>query len=222
VDGKDEMWMVLRKPIDSINFKMDVVIDERLAEHLKKQLVEGVKQNELKDFQGKTLRHLRCRVKAARGFMNPDNATIVKEQVYKSTKEYKNYVYADSGEDYMFGLYENENGRSIVPFNVFESARYAKHLEELTPEKLLKSKELLEPIYIGRGKKAKEAALKHVFMVGQKVLFFENDKEELKDVGNDDLSKRLYFVKRLADANAQRILFQYHLEARDDKQLSED
>src|SRR5690606_29088729 len=43
----------------------------------------------------------------------------------------------------------------------------------------------------------------------------------LKDLENDDLSNRLYFVKRLADANAQRILFQHHLEARDDKQLAQ-
>ena len=154
--------------------------------------------------------------------MNPDNATMVKEQIYKSIKDYKNFIYADSGENYMFGLYQNENGRSIVPFNVFESSQYAKHIEDLTHENLFKSKELLEPVYIGRGKKSKKAFLEHVFMVGQKVLIFKNDKEELKELENDDLSKRLYFVKRLADANAQRILFQHHLEARDDKQLSKD
>lgn len=222
VDGKDEVWMVLRKPIDNVNLNTDIIIDEHLAKYLKQQLADGVKQNELKDFQGKTLRHLRCRVKAARGFMNPDNATIVKEQVYKSTKDYKNFIYADSGENYMFGLYQNENAKSIVPFNVFESSRYAKHLEELTPENLFKSKESLEPIYIGRGKKSKEATLEHIFMVGQKVLFFDGLKDELKDIEKSELAKRLYFVKRLADANAQRILFQHHLEARDDKQLSQD
>jgi CRISPR-associated endonuclease Csn1 len=219
VDGKDEMWMVLRKPIDSVNFSSDVIIDKNLTEYLKKQISDGVKQNELKDFQGNTLRHLRCRVKAARGFMNPENATIVKEQVYKSSKEYKNYIYADSGENYIFGLYENENGRSIVSFNVFESAHYMKHINEITSENLFNSK---EPLYIGRGKNKKEGVLKHVFMVGQKVLFFEADKEELKDLQVEDLAKRLYFVKRLADANAQRILFQHHKEARDDKQLSDD
>lgn len=222
VDGKDEIWMVKRKPIDSVNFKTDVIIDKYLEQYLKKQLREGVKQHQLKDFQGNTLRHLRCRVKAARGFMNPDNATIVKKQTYKSSKDYKNYIYADSGENYMFGLYENENGRSIVPFNVFESARYAKHLEELSSENLFRSKEVLKPVYIGRGIKSKRAFLTHVFMVGQKVIFYVNDKEELKDLENDDLSNRLYYVKRLADAKTQRILFQHHLEARDDKQLMED
>lgn len=219
VNGKDEMWMVLRKPIDSVNFKTDKIVDENIAEHLENQLANNVNQNELKDFQGNTIRHLRCKVKAARGFMNPENATIVKEQTYKSTKEYKNHIYADSGENYMFGLYENENGRSIVPFNVFDSARYAKYMDEVTSENLFKS---MEPIIIGRGKKAKEATLKHVFIVGQKVLLFENSKEELKDLEKSDISNRLYFVKRLADAKTQRILFQHHLDARDDKQLSID
>ncbi|MCX2837409.1 hypothetical protein OQ279_04530 [Salinimicrobium sp. MT39] len=222
VDGKDEMWMVLRKPIDNVNFKNDVIVDAHLAEHLKKQLSEGIKQNELKDFQGNTLRHLRCRVKAARGYMNPDNATIVKEQVYKSSKDYKNYIYADSGENYMFGLYENENGRAIVPFNVFESSQYAKHINVLTPENLFKVKELSEPVHIGRGKKRKVASLRHAFMVGQKVLFFENHKEELRDLENNDLSKRLYFVKNLADAKQGLIRLQHHLEARDDNELTED
>lgn len=219
IDGKDEMWMVLRKSIESVNFKTDVIVDEHLVEYLRKQIEEGKNQNDLKDFQGNTLRHIRCRVKAARGFMKPDNATIVKEQVYKSSKDYKNFIYADSGENYMFGLYENGNGKSIVPFNIVESVRYNKHIDEVSPESLFKSK---EPIYIGRGNKAKEAFLEHIFMIGQKVLLFENDKEELKDLGKSDLSKRLYFVKRLADANTQRILFQHHLEARDDKQLTED
>lgn len=219
VDGKDEMWMVIRKPIDTVNFSSDVIIDKHIEKYLKKQISDGVKQNELKDFQGNILRHLRCRVKAARGFMNPENATIVKEQVYKSSKEYKNYIYADSGENYMFGLYENENGRSIVPFNVFESAHYMKHINEATSENLFNSK---EPIYIGRGKNKKEAVLKHVFMVGQKVLFFEEDKEELKDLHVEDLAKRLYFVRNLADAKQGLIRFQHHLEARDEKQLGED
>lgn len=219
VDGKDEVWMVLRKPIEDVNFKTDVIVDPHLAEHLKKQLTNGTKQNELKDFRGKVLRRLRCRVKAARGYMNPDNATVVKEQTYKSSKVYKNFIYADSGENYMFGLYENVNGRSIVPFNVFESARYAKAIDEVSPESLFQAKELVSPVYIGRGRKAKKAQLTHVFMVGQKVLLFENDKDELKDMTTKELAKRLYFVKRLADARSQRILFQHHLEARDDNEL---
>jgi CRISPR-associated endonuclease Csn1 len=219
VDGKDEIWMVLRKPIEKVNFISDLIIDGHLGEYLKQQLKNGNKQNELKDFQGKKLRHLRCRVKAARGFMNPNNATIVKEQVYKSSKEYKNYIYADSGGNYLFGLYENEFGRTIVSLNIFESSAYARHIEGWSYEGLFKPK---EPIYIGRAKNKDIAKLYHVFIVGQKVLFYSESKGELLDLDKNDLSNRLYFVKNLADAKQGLIRFQHHLDARDDKQLSED
>ncbi len=215
-DGKDEIWMVLRKPIEDINFKTDVIVDVHLDDFLKKQLIDGVKQIELKDFQGRRIRHIRCRVKAARGFMNPDNATIVKEHIYKSTKDYKSFIYAASGENFLFGLYENEQGRVIVPFNVFEAARYIKHLEIRKYEELFKAK---EPIYIGRGANKKLAKMKHIFQVGQKVIFFSSSKEELPELDNIDLSKRLYVVKNLFDAKQGLIKFQHHLDARDDKQL---
>lgn len=217
VKGKDEMRMVKRVDVTEDNFKPENIVDDSLRKSIIDQIKnKNIKATNLIDFQGKRIRHIRCWVTAARGYMNPNNATIVKEQSYKSIKEYKNYVYADSGENYMFGLYENEYGKTILPFNVFESARYAKFFEKPTAADLFKSK---EPIYIGRGKNAKAATLQHIFMVGQKVLFFESEKEELIILDRNEISKRLYVVKRLADAKTQRILFQHHMEARDDKQL---
>lgn len=216
IDGQDEMWMVIRKPIDKVNFNSDIIVDTHIAEHLRQQIKSGAKQHELKDFQGRVVRHLRCRVKAARGFMNPENATIVKEQVYKSKKDYKNFIYADSGENYLFGLCENEFGRTIVPLNILESSTYARHLENKNYKELFKPK---EPVEIGRGKKKETAELKHVFRVGQKVLFYTESKEELKEIQASDLSKCLYFVKTLADAKQGLIKFQHHLEAREEKQL---
>ena len=50
---KDEICMVIRKPIGKVNFNSDVIIDDHLADFLKKQLSDGIKQNELIDFQGK-------------------------------------------------------------------------------------------------------------------------------------------------------------------------
>mgnify|MGYP007006688630 CR=1 FL=1 len=214
--GNEIYKMVGRKPIDNVNFQTDNIIDEYLADYLKKQIENGVHQNELIDFQGNIIRHLRCEVKSGRGVMNPENATIVKEQTYKSNKEYKNYYYADSGDNYMFGLYENENGRKIVSINTFDSAKLSINQNEDTRREVFKSK---EPILVGRGKNEKESKLVHVFLPGQKVLFFFEDKEELKELDKSDLSLRLYYVKKLADANTQRILFQHHLEARNDENL---
>lgn len=215
VDGKDEIWMVLRKPIEKVNFGSDVIIDNHLFVFLKKQLDQGVKQNNLVDFQGRKLRHLRCRVKAARGFMNPDNVTIVKEQTYKSIKDYKNFIYADSGENYIFGLYENRNGREVISINKFEAAQYIKALG--IPQSKRELFQQKEPILI----KKEESHLVHIFEVGQKVIFY-NTFEELKDIQNEpqEISKRLYFIKRLHQASVGNILFQHHLEARSDAELS--
>ena len=219
VDGSDEIWMVKRKSIEDIKFTSDVIIDEYLAQHLKDQIRKGKKQNELRDFNGKIVRRLRCRVKKARGFLNPNNVTQLKEQTYLSDKEYKNYYYTDSGDNYMFGLYENENGRKIVSINTFEATKYTLNQNEDTKREVFKVK---EPILIGRGKKEKEARLIHIFIPGQKVLFVLDNKDELKDLKRRELSNRLYYVKTLTDANAQRILFQHHLEARSDDKLTED
>ncbi|MEM6516431.1 MAG: type II CRISPR RNA-guided endonuclease Cas9 [Bacteroidota bacterium] len=221
-NGNEVYYMVGRKQIEDVSFKTDLIVDEHLATHLRAQIESGVKQNELKDFQGKTIRHLRCVVKSGRGVMNPDNVTIVKEQTYESDKEYKNYYYADSGDNYMFGLYENEYGRKIVSINTLEATRLSLNQNEDFKREIFKSK---EPVLIGRGKKAKEGNLIHIFTPGQKVLFFFEDKEELQELYKDDkkqFTQRLYLVKKLADANAQRILFQHHLEARNDEQLMND
>ncbi|MEZ5195929.1 MAG: HNH endonuclease domain-containing protein [Bacteroidales bacterium] len=215
VDGKDEMWMVLRKPIENVNFKSDIIVDEHLAEHLKRQLFEDkVQQNKLKDFNGKTIRHLRCRVKSGRGFMNADNVTKVKEQVYTSSKVYKNYIWADSGENFMFGLYENDKGKEIISINKFEAARYIESIGIPEDKKdLFRQK---EPVFI----KNKEAILLHIFELGQKVIFY-NTIDELKDIEFDkqEISKRLYFIKRLHQASVGNMLFQHHLEARNDEEL---
>ncbi|MDQ0477999.1 type II CRISPR RNA-guided endonuclease Cas9 [Chryseobacterium sp. MDT2-18] len=217
-DGKDEVWMVLRKPIDKVNFGSDIIVDFHLAEYLNKQILDGVKQLELQDFQGKILRHLRCRVKAARGFMNPDNVTVVKEHVYKSSKDYKNYIYADSGENYMFGLYENEKGeKNIISINKFEASKFVSALGiPENKEEVFKQK---EPVLI----KTKEAILIHLFKSGQKVIFY-NSLEELEDIKKtpEEISKRLYFIKRLHQASVGNMLFQHHLEARTDEELIKD
>lgn len=174
-NGKEVFKMVGRKPIEKVNFSSDNIIDKQLEDYLRKQLDSGVKQNELKDFQGNVVRHLRCEVKSGKGYMKPDNATIVKEQTYKSKKEYKNFYYADSGDNYMFGLYENEYGRKIISINVLEATKYTVDQNKDSKSEIFQT---IEPISIGKGKHQELGKLKHIFMPGQKILFFFESKEE--------------------------------------------
>ena len=71
-----------------------------------------------------------------------------------------------------------------------------------------------------KNKKGIVLLLVHVFVPGQKVLFYEKNREELKELEN--LSNNLYFIKRLYEASSGRIQFQHHLDARNDKQLLTD
>ena len=211
--------MVIRKSIDKVNFSSDTIIDNKLSAFLKQQLSSGVKQHELRDFQGNVVRHLRCRAKIGSGFLNPNNVTTIKEQTYKSNKEYKNQYYANTGENYMFGLYENENGRKIVSINVLEASRYSLNKNEDSKDAIFKS---VEPVYIGTGKKKKESKLKHIFQIGQKILFFIDNKEELKEITKQEISNRLYTIKRFHQAERGNIVFQHHLEARSEDDLGKE
>ena len=212
-NGEDEMWMVERVMVSDNKFKIDNVVDPLLRKHLAAQVLEGVALTELTDFAGNRIRHVRCRVKAGRGYLAPENVTILKKQTYPSKHDYKSYYYTNSGDNYAFGLYESDdNKRKIVGRNLFEVSKIqsSKEITSIT--------DLFEPtIPIGKGTSVGKLA--HVFQEGQRVLIYLNSKEELPDLDEKELSKRLYYVRLLFDAKTQRIQFQHHLEARSDEDL---
>ena len=119
----------------------------------------------------------------------------------------------------MFGLYENENGRKIVSINIFQAIQYSLNKNHDSQTEIFK---VVEPIKIGRGKKEKEASLKHIFQVGQKMLFFFERKEELTELTKEQLSNRLYFIKRFHQAENGNIVVQHHLEARSEEELKKE
>ncbi|UCS91856.1 hypothetical protein KZP23_14075 [Echinicola marina] len=211
--GKEEFKFVLRVPIESlsdlnsiVNPELAKIIENQLdGRPLKKAISEGLY---MLDKNGKVVNKIR----RVRVWQSVDPMEI-KEQTYKSSKVYKNYYYAKNSENFAFGYYVNEEGnRSIISLNLFQTASFdnlnsIKNLKELFESKIFNAK-------------GKEFFLHHVFRPGQKVLFFEENKYELKDKVN--LSNHLYYVRRLYQASRGNIQFQHHLEGRDDKQLSID
>jgi len=214
VNGKDEMWVVGRKSITDLKIEADVIVDPYLENHIRKQLEDGVSISELKDFGGKIIRRVRVRVKAGRGFLDANNVTELKEQTYKSKYDYKNTYYTNSGDNYAFGFYKGINQRKVVSINLLEASKIVRLNDSSKLEDLFE-----KSLVLGSGKNHEVVNLYHVFQVGQKVLLYSEDRSELKDLRPEEFSDRLYFIKKLADAKAQRILFQHHLEARDDQQL---
>jgi CRISPR-associated endonuclease Csn1 len=215
VNGKEEFWIVGRKPIADLKVGKDVIVDPYLEKLINDQISNGVNISEIKDFNGKTIRRVRVRVKAGRGFLDADKVTDLKEQAYKSKYPYKNFYYTNSGDNYAFGYYKGNLNRKIIPINLFEASKVKKL------NSTFKIEDFFEKLLIvGKGNNREEIPLCHVFQVGQKVLFFDTDVSEIQALSN--FSDRLYFVKKLADANQGLIQFQHHLESRNDDQLSMD
>lgn len=212
-EGKDEFKFALRIPLENLT-SLDSLVSPELAKiierqlngrNLKKAIEEGLY---MIDKNGKNVNKIR----RVRVWQSVDPMQV-KEQTYKSRNEYKNYYYAKNAENAAFGFYKNDRGETaVIPRNLFEISNFDKlnSIQNLN--------ELFE--YEIKNKKGVMLQLFHVFVPGQKVLFYENNKEELKEV--DNLSNNLYFVKRLYQASRGNIQFQHHLEARDDKQLTED
>ncbi len=208
--GKDQWGFALRVPVESLS-DLNSIVDPELARIIEKQLNgRSLKQAisdgiYMLDKEGKKINKIR-RVRIWQAV----DPLMIKEQTYKSNKDYKNYFYAKNSENFAFGYYLNSEGDyEIRSINLFEATLIKK---EMVGDDF---NNLFEKIIYN--KKGKELKLFHVFKPGQRVIFYDIDKYELKGEGN--FSNRLYFVKRLYQASRGNIQFQHHLEGRSDKQL---
>lgn len=213
LNGNEEYKYALRIPIESLS-STDKLVSPELAAIIEKQLNGRTLKQAISEGlfmlgrDGKEVNKIR-RVRV----WQPVEPMPIKEQTYKSQKEYKNYYYAKNAENTAFGFYKNDKGEAVViPRNLFDISTFnnpncIRTLEEVFETEVKSKKGVLIPLI-------------HVFVPGQKVLFYEDTREELKEVEN--LSKHLYFIKRLYESNSGRIQFQHHLDARNDKQLLAD
>lgn len=202
---------VLRIPIENVT-SLEQIVDPYIAKMIQKQkesknLLETIKEGVwMLDKNGDKVNKIR----RVRAWVRSTSLLTIKEQTYKSKYDYKNYYYADTGDNYAFALYVSEDDKKkIISRNLFEISQYSDKSRIRNIEDVFEKTIMLT--------KTKEAQLYHVFQLGQKVIFYVDNRDELKDL--DNLSDRLYYVKVLFDAKQGLIKFQHHLEARDDKQL---
>lgn len=222
-ESKNEgLRFVVRLPIEKIT-SLKKIVDPHIAKMIEQQMngrslkdtiANGVWMLNKAGGKVNKIRRVRCWVR---------NTSLlkVKEQTYKSNHLYKNFYYSNTGDNYAFALYVNNNkdydiaDKKIVSRNLFE-------VSNIRSSGKIKSiyDFFEETIEIGRGKIKTTLQLYHIFQVGQKVLFYENNREELKEIEN--LSNRLYYVHTLFSSDTGQIRFQHHIDARSDDQLKED
>ncbi|MCK9206714.1 MAG: hypothetical protein M0P66_06335, partial [Salinivirgaceae bacterium] len=229
----DKLTFVVREPFvykkdtNSPGFKSleeigSCIVDKHLFEMIKKHIGDkdfktamndGIYLYNKKGEKAGKIRHIRIFVRATEPLK-------IKEQTYVSNKstfhiqnrEYKKYYYAGNGENYAYALYQgiikNKTERSFKIINLIDTANIVK----ISPDRKLSIEPVIEC-------KKEKLQLYAIFQIGQKVIFFKNNPEELYDFTNTELSKRMY--KILGFEKDGRIRFWHHIDGRDERQLKE-
>ncbi len=217
---EDEIKLVVRKPLvyakdaASLGFKNlkeieKVIVDKALFEIIEKQvkdadsfksaLENGIYMLNKKGHKVNKIRHIRCidRLK---------HSTAVKPHTHDflSDKEYKSTTYAQNGENvfclFYKGTVKNKEERAIRIIGIFD----------LTKLDIKNEKEFFEiPLFTSIEKKKTQIPLYAILKSGQKVIFYKNNLEELKDLDVNELSKRMFKMYQFESDG--RIKLKHHL-----------
>jgi CRISPR-associated endonuclease Csn1 len=220
----DELFIVERE-IDLNKFSkiedFDIVIDPNLRQYLKKliqtRIITGKSfaQAMLEPIYafGKSIdkngnkimpiRHIRVRAKGSGSFIQFP-AEIRKKNNFISKQEYKNYDYAANGEVPVCILYQgtlnDKVERQLQSFTILEIAKAnsTNLIVDAVPatyEKKIGKQIFLLPLY-------------SILMSGKKVIFFEHEIKDLKDLNKSDLSKRTYVISSFEEG---KVYLKHHL-----------
>ena len=147
------------------------------------------------------IRHVRC-------FASVKNPLKIKEQTYKSNKEYKHNYYADMGDLYSLCKYENREKQlyKYIIWSLFDISENRKNKKQDIPKEI-------------KDKKTNEIlSLQYNLIPGKFLLLYKQTKDELKTLNDDELSKRLYEVVGFENTGFL-IKLKRHINAKSDKEL---
>jgi CRISPR-associated endonuclease Csn1 len=118
-------------------------------------------------------------------------------------------------------LYENKDDNKIKRYFKFVS------LFELLQYKLQNINDIsqipeLQFYIIGKGKNQKQIPLSFIITPGTRVLLYNEDTNELRDLNNRDITNRLYNIYKFNNAGTDYIYLMHNLEARTDKELDKE
>jgi CRISPR-associated endonuclease Csn1 len=218
---EDQINLVIRKPLvyakDSASpgFKNlaeveKVIVDKALFEMIAQQVEQvgsfkeavenGVYMLKKNGEKVNKIRHIRC-------FDRLKHATAVKphEHDFASNKPYKQTTYAQNGENvyclFYKGMVKGKEERAIAIIGIFDLAKLD----------IQNEKEFFEiPHFNSLQKKKSQLPLYVVLKSGQKVIFYKESLEELKELDEKELSKRLYKMYQF-EADSNKIKFKHHL-----------
>lgn len=222
---KDETLLVERYPVAAFTSIADCkhIVDDAVREivrtTLEKRIAEGfsfekAKLEPIPFPSGKAvIKKVRCKVAAGRGYLKPEKALEVKEHTFLSKHDYKQYVYAQNEENTLCLYYEgNEEGKTERAFRIvglFELAGLKlKNVEDIGKEPYYQTAEK------NKGKIKLILSLNHIIQTGVKTIFYQERPDELKELTQKELLRRLFRVYKFNEVGSPYIYLQNHLEAR--------
>lgn len=212
---------VVRKVISKTiadRIKDGKLFKEAIAEQI--WMVDGNGNFKKTDKNGNQLlpiRHVRCKARAGRGYFT--KALQLKEHIFKSEHEHKQWYYVQNEINYLFLLYENQNNDKISRAYKIINLLDIVNLDIHDPDELFRipSYQVLEK---GKGKKKTLFQLKHILKAGQRVLLWNEHPEELRDLERKELLKRLYKIYKFNEISVTAYVYlKHHNEARTDTEL---
>lgn len=203
----DEIRYVIRKELPALSEKdINNIVDDVVREKVRK----AVEANGISALQGIVWMNeeKKIPIKKVRLFATAvTNPLILKEQRFSSDMEYKRNYYVANESNYAMAVYEGKDAkgktkRSFKLVNNLEAVRLKKNGTPLFPEKDGHGYDRL-----------------FVLKSGTMVIFYENDKKEVLDASEAELSRRLYKITGLAISRIQQyeygmITLIHHQEAR--------
>lgn len=222
--SEKEIWFVIRKPVNSSFTETDVfnIVDEGIKERINKHGLKNIRTEagfiELPEEDGKKSMLIK-RVRIKTKF---NELPIIKKQSHfskKGKKPHKENYYATLENIFGFAVYEslNENDKVDRIFKTISAFDVAKYNQGDKKMELPIDKNMLK----NEGKKSEVLIpLSYVLKVNQMVLFYEDDKEELRQLSSSELSKRLYKITQFESDG--RIQLRHHAQGGPDKDLKKE
>lgn len=167
------------------------------------------------------IRHVRCKVKTGRGYMTFETSLSIRQYQQLSTrknvniqdKSYKQKVYAKNDTNYLYLLYEGikkghiERKSRII--SLWEANLLQKNNYDICIDNLIRDTSDYNHIIDHNV----EYKLTAIIRVGDYVLLWKDNPDELKELDNAEISKRLYVVIKFNTTGADLLYIKRHVSA---------
>jgi CRISPR-associated endonuclease Csn1 len=226
---KDNLFFVIKEDLSGLSGFEDIkrIIDPNLRQYILKEIERRIQNGHsfteailqpIWAFGRKTdkngnpinpVRHVRLRAKGGAAFIT--NPSVIKDNL-SSKHEYKRKIYALNGEVPVCALYQDDvDGKTLRALQTYS-------LLELTNGMKNKDSGVPSEFYVKVKGNMREIPLHSTLRIGQKVIFYKNDVEELTSLSPGELSDRLYIISKFEDS---RINFKHHLIAMPEEKLKQ-